>query len=252
MKLIVLFLVLLSFASCTILGELAYKHKSEAELEQMTPAQRVDEIAKEQAYHKYNLDDQSQLINKYIERDGLKALPRLIEIIDEYDPTRTSGKSGSKGEYFDAAWMTMSSLDSRVIRLRASDEGKHAIEALERAIGRMRAAGHGQPGQHEWAEHGRFDLALMTLEELKGNNSTDETVKDTFWVKYKIQMSNQELLQFSNFLVTRDAMYPSWSGTDFIKDYTRINEAGNPLQVYIMKKPEQYHEAYLEFKKTTP
>ncbi len=152
MKLIVLFLVLLSFASCTILGELAYKHKSEAELEQITPAQRVDEIAKEQAYHKYDvLDKQNQLIKKYIRRDELKALPRLIEIIDEYDPTRASGKSGYKGEYFDAAWMTLSDLDSHVVRLRASDEGKQAIEVLERAIGRMRAAGYGKKDQHEWA-----------------------------------------------------------------------------------------------------
>jgi hypothetical protein len=38
MKLIVLFLVLPGFASCTMLGELTYKHKSEAQITQMTPS----------------------------------------------------------------------------------------------------------------------------------------------------------------------------------------------------------------------
>ena len=92
----------------------------------------------------------------------------------------------------------------------------------------------------------------MTLEETKGVNDTDKNIRDTLRLKYKIILSNPELLEFSNFLVTLDPMYPSWSGTDFIKDYTQINEAGNPLQVYIMKHPERYYEAYLEFKKTKP
>jgi len=34
--------------------------------------------------------------------DGTKALPRLIEIIDEYDPTRHGQKK--KGERFDACF----------------------------------------------------------------------------------------------------------------------------------------------------
>jgi hypothetical protein len=46
----------------------------------MTPAQRVDEYAEEQAHHKYDfLDNQGHLIGKYILRDGLAALPRMIE-----------------------------------------------------------------------------------------------------------------------------------------------------------------------------
>lgn len=227
-----------------------YGHKLEAEIAAMTPAQRVEEYANEQAYHKYVvLDEQHGLISKYIRGDGLTALPRMIEIMDEYDPRNVSGRSGKKGERFDAMWMLLGELDDHVVRLRASPAGRQAIDTLERAIKRMRAAGYGQKDQHEWAEHGRFDLASMALQEAKGLNSTDTAIQDTFRVNYKIRLSHRELLAFTNSLVARDASYPSWSETDYIKDYSRVNDAGNPAQVYVLKKPDRFHEAYLQFKK---
>ena len=39
----------------------AYKHKSEAELAQMTPAQRVNVFVEENVHHRYNLDDDSEV-----------------------------------------------------------------------------------------------------------------------------------------------------------------------------------------------
>lgn len=249
MKHVILLLWLMSFAPSVIHAEV-YKHKPEAEIARMTPAQRVDEYAEEQAHHKYDfLDEQGHLLEKYIWRDGLAALPRMIEIMDEYDPTRASGKRGHKGERFDAMWMLLFDLDNHVVRLRGSEEGRQAMNALEQAIQRMRAAGYGQKDQDEWEQHGRFEMAGTHLEEARGVGFVDHDIRDTFWVRYKIQMSDQELLAFSNFLVARDSTYPSWSETDFIKDYTRINQAGNPAQVHIMKKPERFYEAYLEFKK---
>ena len=35
-----------------------YRHKSEAEIAAMTPTQRVDEYANEQAYHQFNFPDE--------------------------------------------------------------------------------------------------------------------------------------------------------------------------------------------------
>ena len=124
------------------------------------------------------------------------------------------------------------------------------MAALESAINRMRAAGYGQKDQHEWPQHGRFELAVTYLKEANGTNPADEAIRDTFWVRHKVQMSDEELLAFSNFLVARDPTYPSWSEQDFIKDYTRINEAGYPFQRYVMRKPERFYEVYMEFKKT--
>jgi len=248
MKLIILLFWLVGFALFVIPAQ-AYKHKSEAELARMTPAQRVDEYAKEQAYHKYDfLDEQWVLIAKYIRHDGLAALPRMIEIMDEYDPTRASGKSGHKGERFDAMWMLLGDLDNQVVRLRGSEEGRCAMEALDRAIQRMRAAGYGQKDQDEWAKNGRFESAVAHLEEANGINKTDEAIGATFRLEYKILLSDEELLAFSNFLVAHYPEYPSWSEGEDVKGGTRINSAGNQLWVRIMKKPERFSEAYSEFK----
>lgn len=227
-----------------------YKHKSEADIARMTPAQRVDEWVGEQVHHRYDLEDEHEdLIKKYLLRDGLAALPRMIEIIDEYDPTKFREGKGRRGERFDACWLMLGYIDRQAVRLRASAEGCRALDALGRAVGRMRAAGYGQKEQHEWEQHGRFELAAEYLEEAEGINDTDEAIRDTFWVRHRVRMSDEELLAFSNFLVARDPTYPGWSEQDFIKDYSRINEAGNPFQRHVMRKPERFYEAYLEFKR---
>jgi hypothetical protein len=227
-----------------------YKHKTEAEIASMTPSQRVDDYADEQAFHKYDISDyQSDSIVKYIRRDRLAAIPRIIEILDEYDPTTATRRGEHKGERFDAMWTLLDDLDNKVVRLRVSGEGRQAIDALERAIGRMRAAGYGRRDQHEWAEHGRVESAEATLNDAKGINSADEAIQDTFWVKYKVKISDKVLSEFSTFLLARDPTYPSWSETDLIKDSSRLNEAGNPAQVYVFLEPERFHQAYLEFRK---
>jgi len=249
MKLIILFLCLISFAPFTVQAA-KYRHKSEAEIAQMTPAQRVDEYADEQAYHKYDvLDEHSELIEKYIRVDGLKALPRLIEIIDEYDPRRSSGKSGRKAERFDGMWILLSNLDNFVVRVRASEDGRRAMDALERAIGRMRAAGYGQPDQHGWEKHGRIESAAANLKEAKGINSRDESIRDTLRLEYKIILSNVELFRLSNFLTKNYSDYPGWSKTIYFRDFTQFNYAGNPLWTHTLREPKRFYEAYLEFEK---
>lgn len=158
--------------------------------------------------------------------------------MDEYDPTRGSGKRGHKGERFDACGDMLRYIDEFAVRLRRSEEGQRAMAALERAIKRMRAAGYGQKDQDSGAKSSRFELAVTRLEEAKRIGFADRTIKDTFRLEYQILLSEEELFAFSNFLVVHYPDYPSWSETDFIKDYTRRNEARFPLQVYIMKKPE--------------
>jgi hypothetical protein len=253
MKRIILLLCLMSFAPVVIHAG-GHKHKSEAEIVQMTPAQRVDEWVNEDVHRGYDFSEHLYwlLMKKYILRDGLALLPRMIEIMDEYDPTRGSGRSGHKGERFDAVLALLDILDNEVVRLRGTAEGRRAVDALERAVNRMRIAGYSQQDEVKWSKYERFDFTSLNLGWIKGISQVDENVKDTLWVRYKILLSKEELLAFSNFLIARDPTYPSWSETDFMKDYTRINEAGNPLRVYIMKKPERFYEAYLKFKKTQP
>lgn len=117
--------------------------------------------------------------------------------------------------------------------------------------GLYEASGYGQKNQHEWAQHGRFELVASYLERAKGINLfTDPAIKETFRRKYKILLSDEELLAFSNFMAAHYPEHPSWSETNYFRDHSQINEAGNPLWVRTMKKPERFYDAYLEFKKT--
>jgi hypothetical protein len=229
------------------------KHKSETEIAAMTPAERVDEYVKEQS-HAYKVsDDQQDVIRRYLWRDGLKAIPRMVEIMNEYDPTNPAGRSDKKGERFDATLMLLSELDGRVVRLRGTVEGRQVIDALARAIVRIRATANGKTDQHEWPEHGRFEGAKMDLESAKGISIEDEAIKDTLWVKYRIKISDKELLAFTNYLILRDPTYPSWSEIEGdIEDFSRLNKEGYPARVNIMKEPDRFYQAYLAFKKNKP
>src|SRR5207249_12244630 len=126
----------------------------------------------------------------------------------------------------DGSSLMLNYLDERQVRLHRAEEGRRAMDALERAINRMRAVGYGRKDQYEWPQHGRFNLAVMYLQEANGINDTDEAIRSTLRLEHRIQLSDAELLEFSNFLVGRYPEYPSWSERDFIKIF---DEAGKPL-----------------------
>lgn len=94
MKFVVLILCLFSFVSVSAQTPWWWykKHKSETKIVKMTPEKRVDEYIDEHFHHRWDvLDEQSELIEKYILLDGTKALPRIIERMDRYDPSRPNG-----------------------------------------------------------------------------------------------------------------------------------------------------------------
>lgn len=249
MKLAVIFLLITTFASSAMCSP-RYKHKSEAELERMAPAQRFDEWVNEQVYHRYDLEDpQLNFLEQRVSRDGLKAVPRMIEYFDGYDPTRPKGVSKRTRERFDAATLMFYYIDIWEIRLRASEEGRRAMHALQRAVERMRSAGF------EQRERGDQDLYALenAVDYLKGAigvNNTDVTIRDTLRFVHRIRLSDTEMLEFSNFLTTRDPTYVSWSKGKMVSDPSEISQAGFPVRIVVMIKPERYYEAYLEFKKT--
>lgn len=194
MKSIILLLFVMNFAVCDVNAQ-KYRHKSEDEIARMTPAQRVDEWINEQVNHKFDaLDNQGEIIRKYVTLDGIKALPRLIEIINQYDPTKVVGGKEKRGERFDAAVLMLGYVDDYGIRLRSSVEGKRAIESLEQAVQRMREAGYGKEDQHDWERHGRFDQSVMQFEYAKGINRKDKDIRSTLKFVYKINLSDDELL----------------------------------------------------------
>jgi hypothetical protein len=214
-------------------SERNYKHKSEAEIAKMTPEQRIDEEILEEETHCCDVTDkQSEMIRKYRRMDGLAGSAHLIELMDAYELKRSS-----ENRYSYAARIAVD-IDEKQVRLRGSSEGRSVIEAMERLSSRLAAAG----SKHTYAED--------DIPRIKGVNFTDQAIRDTFWVRHRIKLSESDLLAFSNYLVKLDPGYPSWSEQDFIKDFSRINKAGSPAQVYVMRKPERFYREYLAFKKT--
>ena len=246
MKSIILLLFLISFAP---FAAHAYKHKSEAEIAQMTPAQRVDEWVKEYIYHRFDvLDDQRDLIRKYTEIDGLKALPRIIDYLNGYDPAH---KNKSRNvENYESCKIMLGFIDGFAVRLRASEEGRRAIDALAHSIERMRAAGFAVKKDGYDRDNSLFVVTENDLKEAKGIGWTDDNIQNTFRFVYKIKLSDAELLDFSNYLTEHYPKYPSWSQGKLTKDDTDIAPDGLPSMNVMIEKPERYYEAYLEFKKT--
>ena len=220
--------------------EETYQIKSESAIASMTPRQLIDELVRvvpasfNTLSQVYNYQD---LIENRVRKAGVNSLSIFTEYMNAYEPQNASKCEAGR---FDSVLRLAHDIDRFEFRLRGTIEGRQTIDAIERAIERKEKTG---------IKIRKEDRTLF-LNDLKGVNGADRTIQDTFWVNKKIEISDSELLEFSNFLSARDHKYPTWSETEFIKDHTRINKAGNPLQVYIFKNPEPFYEAYSEFKKT--
>lgn len=255
MKSVILILCLLCFVSASAQTPWWWykKHKSETKIAQMTPDKRVDEYIDENFHHRWDvLDEQSALIEKYILIDGKKALPRIIERMGEYDPSRPGGGKTAKYWKFEGCWFLINSMDMKAFRLRASEEGRRAINALEKSVERMKTAGYEVDDIDNATTHSHYGIFVMVgnnVKQLKGINFKDISIQDTFRYKYKIKLSDDELLDFSNYLTEYYPEYPSWSEGKGVKDDTDISPAGYPTVNTMLVKPERYYEAYLEFKK---
>lgn len=207
-----------------------YKHKSEAEIAAMTLAHRINEELKEQLHHMPAGagDEYLLLLSEYIRMDGVKVMPVLTEIANQHKPNTTSRCERLR---FFVAVFTANDIDEGSIRLRGTKEGLSTIEALEGALQRMKEAGF----DNEKYEKDYY-YYLEDLKRLRGTSIRDSIIRDTLRVKHNIQMSDNELLEFSNFLTSLDPTYPGWS---------KIESATPPL---VLKDSKKYYEAYLKFK----
>jgi hypothetical protein len=82
--LVVIIELLISAVPISSMAEF-HPHKSEAVIARMSPAQDVKEYRTEFLQHSYS-DEYERMLSGYIVRDGLRAVPYLIEVIDAYDP----------------------------------------------------------------------------------------------------------------------------------------------------------------------
>lgn len=255
MKSIILLLCLMCFSSASAQTPWWWykKHLSETKIAKMTPEKRVDEYIDEHFHHRWDvLDEQSDLIEKYILIDGTKALPRIIERMSRYDPSLPNGNTTTKYWKFEACWFLLNTMDVTTFRLRSTEEGRRAIDTLEKSVERMRSAGFTVDDiddREKHSDHGIFVMVGNDVKEMKGVNGKDESIKQAFRILYKVKLSDSEILDFSNYLTEHYPDYPSWSKMKEVKDETQVNSAGYSLQFHIVVKPERYYETYLEFKK---
>jgi hypothetical protein len=226
----------------------ASRHKTESEVAQMTPEQRVREACEEYYYHELWHREYMKLLENYIFRDGLKAVPALIKAINDFDPTSGNGKSKDKDASAFEAEVLLGSLD-RFFRLRAFNEGKEAIDALKREAERMRAAHFDTASDEaEYSRRARYETTLDILKRLHGISNYDRSIADTLELRYKIKSSDEELLGFSNYLISQDPYYPQWSEMEWYVDHNKLNEYGNPEQYSVIKNIEPFYKAYSKFK----
>jgi hypothetical protein len=60
--------------------------KSDAELARMTPEQHVREYCDEYYHHAFWDHEYTNLLESYVLRDGIEAIPALITAVDQFDP----------------------------------------------------------------------------------------------------------------------------------------------------------------------
>lgn len=220
-----------------------YQPKSEATVASMSPRQLIDELIRNMHSTSRTNEESANYqisIEKRIRQAGDKALPILTEYMNNSYLKQSDFYCDNSR--FSTVQRMAHDIDRFEFRLRGTDQGKLTIEAYERALERVEKPGFTKKDVSYYR--------TMFLSDLKGVSHIDQNIQDTFWVHYRIEISESELLEFSNFLIELDPTYPSWSDTDFIKDHSRINQAGNPRQVYVFKKPDRYYKAYLDFQKT--
>ena len=224
-------------------------HKSQVEIARMSPEEHVQAYCTEFAHHGLWDRDYIELLDDSITRDGVKAVPAMVKVINEFDPTnfRTSGSERDQASY--AAAILLGGLDTGSFRLRAFEEGKVAVDAVRRVAERMRAAHYDTaPDEGERSKRLRYEITLGIVKDLQGTNNYDRTIQDTLELKYKIKLSDTDLLDFSIYLISQDPHYPSWSELDWYIDHNNINDAGNPAQHRIIQNIEPFYKAYLKFK----
>jgi hypothetical protein len=154
-------------------------------------------------------------------------------------------------ERLDAASILLLGIDETVVRMRASTEGRTAIAVIKRAIERMRAAGFQNDPDLDYEKQARYESSVDAVQRMEGLNGLDTAIGDTPRIKFKIRLTDQQLLDFVNYLISKDPYYPNGVGKDVYKDFDDLNEAGNPRQYPVVVDNEPFYKAYREYKART-
>jgi hypothetical protein len=219
------------FTQSSDCGNRDFKHKSEAEIAAMSPEEKMDQMVLEQMFHLPGFnDDNYELLHLYIINDGIKIVPKAIEYMNEYDPNAQECKERSEARLLTAA-MYIDHVDNAKFRIRTIENGQVAINALEQAIERRRKSRLDADN-----DSSRERLLSIFLNKLKGESIKDDSIKEGLEKHYNIKMSEAEAMEFTNFLISLDPAYPSWT-------------KGFGWVAMTKEESDLYYQAYQKFKK---
>src|SRR5215470_11248003 len=102
-----------------------------------------------------------------------------------------TGSSREKGWRFDAATGLLLDIDRNFVRLRSSQEGRSAIEAIRRAVKQMQAAGIHRNEKYEndfeYDKRMWYDESVDAVQMLEGLNGFDKAIGNTFRIRLNIR-----------------------------------------------------------------
>jgi hypothetical protein len=230
-----------------VYAQFSFLHKSEAQIARMRPEQRVKEYARHYYDEHY---EYLELLSKCIYQDGLKALPAIAQELDSYNPAAMRKWDLKRAKRHQAAHHLLSDIDNKVFRVRGFAEGKRAVEAAERATRRLAdalATKGNDLGENSDDLKIVHDLAASFSRGLLGRNSLDAKIRDTLWFKYDVDLSENDLLSFVEYLIAKDPYYPSHVKPKLLTP-PGIKKGSDRIIQSIVNKPEAIHQLYQEYK----
>ena len=161
----------------------------------------------------------------------------IVKILDEFDPSTFKGRSMNRGFY--AFWTgdLLSWIDHNHFRIRGTEEGRLVIEAYRRLMDRRKVRVQTKYKNDESEQH-VYQAEFMQYEKMCGVNLIDWRIRRQLEEDCQLQLTEEELLPFSDFLVERDPGYVVWS------------KQGSVGKRWIFLDIEPYYQAYLDFKET--
>lgn len=211
-------------------GDAQFEHKTETEIAAMSPEEKMDQMVLEQMFHvPFSGDDNYKLLHDHLVQDGLKILPKAIEYANAYDPKASECRDRANARLLTAA-MYLHLVDFVKIRLRGVESGRNAIDALEQAIVRKSK----EDIENQKGSSSRTNLLTTLLNQIRGGGIIGDEIQQALRDRYNIHLSDNEMLQLSNFLISLDPSYPSWRS--FGRDEMSPSES------------EKFYNAYLKFK----
>jgi hypothetical protein len=233
-------------------AQLSNRHRPDEDIVRMTPDQRVQEYCEEYARHSDGHSKYRHLLADLIMTDGSKAVPALTRFVNEFDPNDRKANNQRRDANCYAAEGLLYQMDQGRVRLRGISEGRIAIDAIKRLAERMKAAHFDREREEtEYSRPLRYEGTLGGLRSLESINRYDHAIRDTLALRYNIDLSEDDILGFTNSLLSKDPYYPTWSEIELFKDRRKTNEGGYPLQYLIVKDIGLFYQAYLRYRTTT-